>query len=151
MNETVPAKIKELKGELESNKTRTEENNAKLMNSGIDDGMLSCYQTLQDAVGHERGGLSSHIAYKTACAVNSEKGEITSVKIALELFDEQKPKDATEAKLVSQAAALYSNGMDCLARAAKTDKVDFMSIYGNLATKGPSKTNFRSLLCLTSR
>lgn len=123
--------------EITKLKEQIEENNAKLRKSCIDEGAVSCCQSLQDAVGQEKSTLVSHIVGKTAYAIDSRANEITpkSMQIALESVDAQKPKDAVEVKLIAQAAALYSNGMDFLARAAKIDRVDFMSAYGNLAIK----------------
>ncbi len=120
--------------EIEKNRALIEENNSKLSKAGIDEGMAHCYQTLQSAVGQERSSLAQHIALKTACAVDPQN-HVKSVQLALETLDEQRPKDAVEARLISQAAALYRNGMDCLSRADRTDRVDFMSAYGNIAVK----------------
>jgi hypothetical protein len=123
--------------EITKLKEQLEENKVKLSKSGFDDGVMSCYQTLQGAVGQERSGLISHIVSKTACAIDSQTNEITpkSTQVALESLDAQKPRDAIEAKLISQAAALYSTGMDCLAQASRTERMDFMNVYGNLAAK----------------
>jgi len=104
--------------EITKLKEQIEENNAKLRKSDIDEGAVSCCQSLQDAVGQEKSSLASHIVGKTAYAIDSQANEITpkSLQIALESVDAQKPKDAVEVKLIAQAAALYSNGMDFLER-----------------------------------
>lgn len=109
----------------EQSKALVEEGKAELIGA--------CYQTLQEAVGG-RGELASYIALKAACAIDSQD-QVKAVQIALETLDEQKPKDAVEARLIAQAMALYKNGMDCLAKADITDRVDFMSAYGNIAIK----------------
>src|SRR5579862_5204799 len=90
---------------------------------------------------HELTGTSDseiafHIVHRAAVAINPrDPADPFAMNVACQSLHDQQPKDAVEARLISQAAALYSQGMVYLSGAEKAEKFDHMQIYGNLAIK----------------
>ena len=60
---------------------------------------------------------------------------VDGVNLSLQTLHDQKPKDAIEARLITQAGALYTNGMDYLAMAVKTDSLSWKEYYVNSSIK----------------
>ncbi len=54
---------------------------------------------------------------------------------ALSTLDGIQPQDELEAMLAVQMIGVHNMAMDCIGRATRTDRVDFMSTYMNGATK----------------
>jgi len=88
----------------------------------------------KDVFGTKDEDLLNHILITTMNALNFKAAEQAG-NVAIQSLYDQKPKDAVEARLISQAAALYSQGMNYLAKADRTERYELMTLYGNLAIK----------------
>ncbi len=111
---------------------KIEANQKELKERGIEGTALSGVAMLQDAVGADNHNLISHIAQKSASALSGKTGNLD---VALESIRSQEPKDVVEARMISQANALYSQGMGMLAKMENAQRVDFLREFGNLALK----------------
>lgn len=79
---------------------------------------------------------AAHIIDRTTFALNPRvRCDPFSMNVACQSFHDQKPKNALEASLVSQAIALYTRGMSYLGMSEKAERYEQMQLYGNLAIK----------------
>lgn len=66
---------------------------------------------------------------------SSTKSLISSLNIIAQSLHDFQPKDAIEARLVSQATALYHHGMDRLAKAGRSELIHHSELQINMAIK----------------
>lgn len=117
----------------EDPKARIEENKAKPRPAWLDDSVIKNYLMLKSAVGGE-DNLAHHIIGKSgSIAPLADCHEF--LKLGLASLAEQKPKDATEARLCAQAATLFSLGISNLERAEKAGSTSHTDHYSNIAVK----------------
>jgi hypothetical protein len=109
-----------------------ESRDERLKRLGVSEGANLGASVLAEAVGKDNCNLFSHIVKKSTVAL---AGKAEDCNLALESINAEEPKDAVEVRLISQANALYSQGMGMLMRLENAERMDFMREYGNLAIK----------------
>ncbi|NNM43908.1 MAG: hypothetical protein HKM07_06150 [Chlamydiae bacterium] len=79
--------------------------------------------------------LARHIMCTGTNTIKSSISDQEKMNLVLQSLNDMKPKDSAEASLITQAAALYSQGMSYLEKAGKAERSDHIQCYGNLAAK----------------
>jgi len=94
------------------------------------------FTPLKDVIGTRDTEIAEHIWIQTANGIDPKSESVDSaMNVALQSLYDQNPKDAVEARLISQITSLYAQGMSMLAAAQRTERYESMQYYGNLATK----------------
>jgi hypothetical protein len=125
--------VQNIQRKIEDIQKEIEDNQKKLKEMGISEGAISGSSALHDALGSDNSGLYWHLVGKTMPIVSTSESK--GHNLILEAINSENPKDAVEARLIMQANASYSQGMEMLRKAGNTQRVDFMREYGNLAVK----------------
>jgi hypothetical protein len=105
------------------------------------DPSLSGIDVLKKTTGTRDTEIAESIMSMGAFAIESiERGGDAkrfsqSFNIIMQSLHDFQPKDAVEARLVTQAVTLYQHGMDRLGRAGRSDRIDLTESQVNMAIK----------------
>lgn len=95
---------------------------------------------LSEAMGTTDGDLRAYLieqvagVFKGACSEDMEK-LATIANNSLAMLNGIQPQDELEGMLAVQMIGTHNMAMDCVGRATRTERVDFMNTYMNGATK----------------
>ncbi len=102
------------------------------------DGLLKMYtDAVKKIVGVKEIELANHILQCASGAIKSFVGSENAcfMNIILQFLHDTKPRDAIEAQLAAQAAALFTHSMSNLQRMGKAQTVQHVEAYANVSVK----------------
>lgn len=121
---------------------RSNENGVPVKFKESEHGVVAGYDSerfgkgLRTICGTQDDEIAYEILLKTIAVIEPDNpNSANALNIACQSLHDQKPKDALEARLISQAVALYSQGMSYLSRAGKCERIDQGQYFSNMAVK----------------
>lgn len=94
------------------------------------------HKGLKEVMGVKDSEIAEHILKSGIHALDTYgRDQVEGANLVMQSTSDQAPKDSIEARLITQATALYANGMDCLSRANKSDSMERAVVCTNLGVK----------------